>query len=83
MTLYQSATSKSNVKSHQTPQWDTKLISLTIQLLKSIWEDRNHFQYGTTRNEAAEKARALLLDKVHAIYRSPPKVSCEVIAGLS
>jgi hypothetical protein len=75
MTLYQVITSKSNHSRHPTPQRDTKLVSLTIQLFKSIWEDRNQSLHGTSRQEASVKARKRILNKVHAIYRNPTKLA--------
>jgi hypothetical protein len=38
----------------------------------SIAEDRNQFLHGTTCKEAMAKAREWILERVHAIHRTPP-----------
>lgn len=65
------------------PKWADKLISLTLQLHKKIWEGRNTHVHGKDNEEARRKAREAILAKVASIYKNPPRLATRYPSVLS
>lgn len=56
-------------------KWEEKITSLTINLLKELWNDRNTFVHGKTIQEARTNARAAVLRQVADLYKKPPTLA--------
>ncbi len=52
--------------------WETKITSLTINLLKDIWADRNTYIHGKSTEEARANARAAIIRQISVLYKTPP-----------
>jgi hypothetical protein len=55
--------------------WDCQLILAIFCLYKGIWDNRNSFLHGSSREDSRQKLRDRLIDQVKELYNNLPKLA--------
>lgn len=64
-----------NSQGESCKSWESKLTSSMLHFHKEIWDGCNTFVHGKTIDEARQKAREAVLNRVNEIYKQPPTLA--------